>query len=148
MLPTTTQRLNAVRYSLISILVILIMYAVSYFREYAYIRGGCGIGVRRGAILFSQGPYPQDIQGFVTLIPDAWQLIWIPTAGRASGWFNCALPLWIPMLFPVIKSAMTICKLRPSNEERLCMSCGYNLLGNESGVCPECGKECSTISDE
>ena len=23
----------------------------------------------------------------------------------------------------------------------LCRSCGYNLTGNESGVCPECGEE-------
>lgn len=25
--------------------------------------------------------------------------------------------------------------------EGQCMYCGYNLQGNESGVCPECGKE-------
>jgi hypothetical protein len=29
---------------------------------------------------------------------------------------------------------------RPSNGEPRCRKCGYNLTGNVSGVCPECGE--------
>ncbi|HUN80371.1 MAG TPA: hypothetical protein VMV81_02565, partial [Phycisphaerae bacterium] len=28
---------------------------------------------------------------------------------------------------------------------KLCFYCGYNLTGNVSGVCPECGRVCGTI---
>ncbi len=29
----------------------------------------------------------------------------------------------------------------PASEPRLCIKCGYDLRGNVSGVCPECGGE-------
>ncbi len=27
-------------------------------------------------------------------------------------------------------------------QQGLCLNCGYNLTGNESGICPECGESC------
>lgn len=27
------------------------------------------------------------------------------------------------------------------HDQPVCQSCGYNLIGNESGICPECGTE-------
>lgn len=51
-----------------------------------------------------------------------------------------AMPLWIP-------SAVCVCAtlviLRSKNAPVVypgCPTCGYNLTGNTSGVCPECGK--------
>ncbi|MFO0837932.1 MAG: hypothetical protein U1D55_05350 [Phycisphaerae bacterium] len=43
--------------------------------------------------------------------------------------------------FPLLGIAAWVFPTRKShaNPERLCEACGYNLRGNTSGVCPECG---------
>jgi len=62
--------------------------------------------------------------------------------GSAGKKYVC-LPLWLiglPLLVPVL--------VRRGQREILadtpCAACGYELFGNESGVCPECG---TAISD-
>ncbi|GMU24130.1 MAG: hypothetical protein AMXMBFR13_42070 [Phycisphaerae bacterium] len=49
------------------------------------------------------------------------------------------VPLWIPML--VSGLAVAFCAGRALRRPRggCCPACGYNLTGNVSGVCPECG---------
>jgi len=61
-------------------------------------------------------------------------------------WFNDAapsqpdflLPLWIPFLLVLVP---TIClwRLDRRTPHGHCATCGYDLTGNESGRCPECG---------
>ncbi len=50
------------------------------------------------------------------------------------------LPLWLPFVVLAIPTAFLFWR---DNRRRYspghCRSCGYNLTGNESGVCPECG---------
>ena len=61
----------------------------------------------------------------------------------AISW-NLAVPLWLPFLltaacptFAFIRGPFRHwCRLRKG----LCLACGYNLNGNVSGVCPECGR--------
>ncbi len=54
-------------------------------------------------------------------------------------------PFWIPFLVFGVYPAVTFVRgpLRRWRRRRkgLCVRCGYNLRGNVSGVCPECGKE-------
>jgi hypothetical protein len=47
------------------------------------------------------------------------------------------LPLYVCLI--VFAHRQTV---RMKREQRLCMVCGYNLTGNTSGVCPECGTAC------
>ena len=51
--------------------------------------------------------------------------------------------LWLVMIvcapFPLIVIIRTWLRFRNRRREGLCLSCGYDLTGNESGVCPECG---------
>jgi len=42
---------------------------------------------------------------------------------------TASLPLWLNLLTT----------RRRCPKDRVCKSCGYNLTGNTSGVCPECG---------
>lgn len=48
------------------------------------------------------------------------------------------LPLWMPMVVFVSLTIFASVRLRRSHAGR-CVRCGYDLTGNESGVCPECG---------
>ncbi len=49
---------------------------------------------------------------------------------------------WIPMVvfgLPVILGTIPRWRLAHRRRRGLCISCGYNLTGNTSGRCPECG---------
>jgi hypothetical protein len=70
----------------------------------------------------------RDIDGF-----------WYPT--RVSwdypNWY-IQIPLWIPFLLIAIPTAFLIWRDRRIPHGH-CQKCGYNLTGNASGICPECG---------
>lgn len=55
------------------------------------------------------------------------------TYGR---WF--IIPLWIPLLLAGLGTAWRFRRDRPPPLGH-CQACGYDLTGNVSGVCPECG---------
>jgi len=59
-----------------------------------------------------------------------------------SGRLTLRLPLYLPLLATVCVGAFPV--LPPVLRRRrrragLCVKCSYDLTGNESGVCPECG---------
>lgn len=53
-------------------------------------------------------------------------------------------PLWIPAIlfaaYPTIALIRGPLRRRRWRRKGLCVKCGYDLTGNESGVCPECGE--------
>ena len=50
------------------------------------------------------------------------------------------LPLWLPLLVIAIPSALLWHRDRRRIPPGHCQQCGYDLTGNESGVCSECGE--------
>jgi hypothetical protein len=52
--------------------------------------------------------------------------------------FYC-LPLWLPFLIVVIPAAFLWHHDRRRIQPGHCPACNYNLTGNTSGICPECG---------
>lgn len=70
------------------------------------------------------------------------QLLWPRTHPRrfAREW---SIHLALPIMLFVIASLLTVVRPRFQKRRRerlgLCSECGYDLLKNESGVCPECG---------
>ncbi|MBN2559788.1 MAG: hypothetical protein JXQ75_02495 [Phycisphaerae bacterium] len=50
-----------------------------------------------------------------------------------------ALPLWLPFAIVAIPTAFMFWRDRRRHPAHHCRSCGYNLTGNVSGVCAECG---------
>ncbi len=55
--------------------------------------------------------------------------------------------LWLLSAFfcipPTVKLVRRMTLSRYRRKQNLCTSCGYDLSGNVSGVCPECGTQCS-----
>lgn len=54
----------------------------------------------------------------------------------APWWFACMILVSYPAWFLVRGSL----RLRRRRRQGLCLACGYNLTGNVSGICPECGR--------
>lgn len=59
----------------------------------------------------------------------------IPAFPRAS----FSLPLWFPLLVMLFPTAHAWRRYRMARRGR-CWNCEYDLTGNVSGVCPECGE--------
>jgi len=51
------------------------------------------------------------------------------------------VPLWMPFLAFMILTAILWHRERRMPPRGHCLKCGYDLTGNESGRCPECGEE-------
>lgn len=62
---------------------------------------------------------------------------------RVLRWAHGELPLWCPFLlfgtYPVVAFIFGPLRRYRRRKRGLCLKCGYNLTGNVSGVCPECG---------
>ncbi len=57
-------------------------------------------------------------------------------------------PHWFPALIFAITPAVWLIKWRKRRKLAMagnCPACGYDLTGNESGVCPECGEVPATV---
>ncbi len=72
-------------------------------------------------------------------------MTWSPTYNSGPTSFSVGLPLWIPFLLVAIPTALLWWRdgrrIPPCGH---CQKCGYDLTGNVSGVCPECGEKTST----
>jgi hypothetical protein len=56
------------------------------------------------------------------------------------------VPLWIPFLAAVLTTILSQL-LRSKDKVLRCNTCGYNLTGNTTGICPECGNVQRNIAD-
>ncbi len=67
-------------------------------------------------------------------------LFWGLKADLQSPEYNVFVPLWIPFILILVPSlhAWRVGRKIPPG---CCRECRYNLTGNLSGVCPECGTE-------
>jgi len=52
------------------------------------------------------------------------------------------IPLWIPFVILALPTTYLFLRDRRRIPPGHCQTCGYNLTGNVSGVCPECGSPC------
>ena len=54
------------------------------------------------------------------------------------------IPLWIPFVAMAIPTALVWYRDRRPPKGH-CQRCGYNLTGNVTGICPECGERSSRL---
>jgi hypothetical protein len=63
----------------------------------------------------------------------------VPAGVQCTSWATWVrIPLWIPFFALAIPT--TLLWRRPLPSAQHCESCGYDLTGNMSGICPECGE--------
>ena len=61
--------------------------------------------------------------------------VWRPFMARRV----IVMPLWMCLVLPVVPTAVLFWRDRRRIPPGHCRACGYNLTGDVSGVCPECG---------
>lgn len=68
---------------------------------------------------------------------------------QGYGQLSIGFPAWFVIVVSMILPLMNIGRKQGKRDRRaqmgLCIYCGYNLSGNTSGVCPECGGELTQI---
>jgi hypothetical protein len=84
--------------------------------------------------------------------------VWVevPAAGWSASPSTCPvcrctryqIPLWplalpaLPALWVLSRDILRTCRTARRRRRGLCLHCGYDLTGNVSGRCPECGTPC------
>ncbi len=110
------------------------------------VTGHTGISVTNGQLLvnrYDPGPSPLISRGWrfgQTDAPPAhgWLLVWGRT-GTAGNPSFVSLPLWMPLALLLVSTASVWWLDRRRIPPGHCQHCGYDLTGNVSGRCPECG---------
>jgi predicted RNA-binding Zn-ribbon protein involved in translation (DUF1610 family) len=69
-------------------------------------------------------------------------IFWKP---HITGWV--VFPLWMPFLAVAIPTAFLWHRDRRRIPPGHCQACGYDLTGNVSGKCPECGEKTTTSTE-
>ena len=80
-------------------------------------------------------------------LSEGWPTKWVPhyewEYKRYSRFPTIVLPLWIPFVlfatYPAVAMIRTHRRRKRQRAEGCCSTCGYDLRGNVSGICPECG---------
>ncbi len=104
-----------------------------------YLRvGKARLSFQRGgvAVWWDVQPLPMTAYTVKPVGPFVQAPLWVEhTRGGKRG---LLVPYWA-MLLPMLAVCAWLMRPRPAVSVNACVDCGYNLRGNESGTCPECG---------
>ena len=115
--------------------VLLTLWLTSMRYSFGYIGSTAGIYFQSGsyAVFATNGQFSATGWGW-GLGRSRWRVYW---------WFACPAmiplrPVWMPLLAVLTPTSLLCirCRRFPPGH---CQQCGYNLTGNVSGTCPECG---------
>jgi len=73
--------------------------------------------------------------------PETLNLAWWVERRVNRAWEWLGVPLWMPFLLVGVATGMLWRRDRHRRTPGHCARCGYDLTGNVSGRCPECGVE-------
>lgn len=99
--------------------------------------------VREKSFYLSSGAVSLTWQQYGRVLDSGWEIhdgdgsiVWLPSWGATE----CVVPLWIPFLLLAVSTVSVWWLDRRRIPPGRCGHCGYNLTGNVSGRCPECGQ--------
>jgi hypothetical protein len=131
----------------VACLVLVALFAVSWahmFRRRVDVIGHFSFMVWDGAaaVIWSNDA---DLLGDQYTLPEllvmvgAWEHPWHPSIYGAWNPWGVYLPLWVPFIMAVAPTGWLWWRDRRRIPAGHCRKCGYDLTGNVSGRCPECG---------
>lgn len=127
----------------------VVLWVVTLWWSFSYWRAADGLRIGHGPIcvhlwhnVLPEG-FMMPEQGW--RIHDPGEVTWIPRSYFHSGHlWGVNVPLWLPFLllsaYPTIALVRGPVRRYRRRRKGLCIKCGYNLSGNVSAVCPECGR--------
>lgn len=113
----------------------LAWFLVSVRYWFGFSVGRCIVSGAGGCVMLDCEPAPVGRMAFVQAAPSA-GVYWSGIA-TATGPF-IILPLWGPLLLFATVAALAHRRARKP-KAGTCAKCGYNLMGNVTGTCSECG---------
>ena len=124
-------------------LLILAAWVVSAFKAFGHVADGRAYVVGGGCVLcFSGGRI------YASEAPDLFQMMDTQLRGSIGmSWPSVILgsviiiPLWLPFVVSAIPTAWLWHRDRRRIPRAHCQRCGYDLTGNTSGACSECGEK-------
>ena len=129
---------------LVVCVVTIVAWGVSLYRSVTYMgSGGLLVGLgwsELGFCWFSIDPLPEPGWDVRIISQRIWH--WMPHYRTTPGFSVIAIPLWIPLLAIAIPTAWLWRRDR-RNPPGCCARCGYDLTGNVTGKCSECGTKVS-----
>jgi hypothetical protein len=108
--------------------------AVGEWNSHLFVADGV-LGMRRVRYDFLSSRLP-IVERPIYQIP-----LWRPAFAIHGQDWNLTVPLWIIALATGMLSAI-LWPRRLKLRKGICQNCGYDLTGNASGICPECGTPC------
>lgn len=118
---------------------VIAVFLLSLEYRFGYAGGPMPVGISHGALWLGEINTPDRGAGWFVAPNKMKYIVWwgVPAwHGRSGPRF--ILPLWIPIILIGSACAVGILKSVRRSREGHC-HCGYNLRGNRSGICPECG---------
>jgi hypothetical protein len=100
--------------------------------------GGSGFGTGEGVVAAAWEYWGALPAGLNMERPSGIQ--WLPSVDHSSG-IMVVVPIWMLLVVIAIPTAFLWVRDRRRFPRGHCQACGYNLTGNVSGVCPECGRK-------
>jgi hypothetical protein len=140
-MPTTRHR----RHKFLTLIVCVFLAAVwitTFFGYVAFGNKGTTVVFGCGVLVVWTGFQMAPESGWVTS-GTGFCTAWLPeyeTLGNQPGAAGYVMPLWMPLVPLGVLTAWLWWRDRPLPAGH-CQKCGYDLTGDVSGVCPECGTE-------
>ncbi len=119
--------------------IIVVIWLVSTHWTISYTATARGYGVSLGSLELVDITHPEVVRGWLVFRHPKQGLIHWPRTVHASWGTSTMVPLWL-FFVPVALPTATLWWLdRRRYPPGHCQKCGYDLTGNVSGRCPECG---------
>jgi hypothetical protein len=107
---------------------------------------GMGLGWGRAEFMY-MSPIPREPYGLLDLASSPAPrplFFWTREKRFGTDWSRVGFPLWFPVIvfaaYPVVALLRGPVRRWRRRTRCVCIECGYDLTGNVSGICPECGR--------